>query len=106
MKKANAMGKDVLTLEMIADTVKPIAAKYQVEAIYLFGSYAREEATAESDLDFLVFGGKAFRKTLIFALAEDLREAFNKAVDVFEIDEVERDSLFYDIIMRERKLVA
>lgn len=100
------MGKDVLTLEMIADTVKPIAAKYQVEAIYLFGSYAREEATAESDLDFLVFGGESFRKTLIFALAEDLREAFNKAVDVFEIDEVERDSLFYDTIMRERKLVA
>lgn len=100
------MSKDVLTLEMIADTVKPIAAKYQVEAIYLFGSYAREEATAESDLDFLVFGGESFRKTLIFALAEDLREAFNKAVDVFEIDEVERDSLFYDTIMRERKLVA
>ncbi len=100
------MGKDVLTLEMIADTVKPIAAKYQVEAIYLFGSYAREEATAESDLDFLVFGGESFRKTLIFALAEDLREAFDKAVDVFEIDEVERDSLFYDTIMRERKPVA
>lgn len=100
------MGKDVLTLEMIADTVKPIAAKYQVEAIYLFGSYAREEATAESDLDFLVFGGESFRKTLIFALAEDLREAFDKAVDVFEFDEVERDSLFYDTIMRERKPVA
>ena len=100
------MGKDVLTLEMIADTVKPIAAKYQVEAIYLFGSYAREEATAESDLDFLVFGGESFRNTLIFALAEDLREAFDKAVDVFEIDEVERDSLFYDTIMRERKPVA
>ena len=100
------MSKDVLTLEMIADTVKPIAAKYQVEAIYLFGSYAREEATAESDLDFLVFGGESFRKTLIFALAEDLREAFDKAVDVFEIDEVERDSLFYDTIMRERKPVA
>ena len=57
-------------------------------------------------MDFLVFGGESFRKTLIFALAEDLREAFNKAVDVFEIDEVERDSLFYDTIMRERKLVA
>mgnify|MGYP002678366378 CR=1 FL=1 len=100
------MSKGVLTLEMIADTVKPIAAKYQVEAIYLFGSYAREEATAESDLDFLVFGGESFRKTLIFALAEDLREAFNKAVDVFEITEVNRDSVFYDTIMRERKLVA
>ena len=100
------MRKDVLTLDMIADIVKPIATKYQVEAIYLFGSYARGEATAESDLDFLVIGGDSFRKTMIFALAEDLREAFEKTVDVFEIHEVNQDSLFYDMIMRERRLVA
>lgn len=100
------MSNDILTLEKIAEIVKPIAEKYQVEAIYLFGSYARGEATAESDLDFLVFGGERFKKTFIFALAEDLREAFQKAVDVFEIHEVNRDSMFYDTIMKERRLVA
>ena len=52
------MSNDILTLERIAEIVKPVAEKYQVEAIYLFGSYARGEATAESDLDFLVFGGE------------------------------------------------
>lgn len=100
------MRKDVLTLEKIAEIVKPIAVKYQIEEIYLFGSYARGEATADSDLDFLVFGGDSFKKTLIFALAEELREAFQKAVDVFEIHEVNQDSTFYDTIMRERRLVA
>lgn len=100
------MRKDVLTLEKIAEIVKPIAMKYQVEEIYLFGSYAWGEATEESDLDFLVFGGDSFKKTLIFALAEELREAFQKAVDVFEIHEVNQDSTFYDTIMRERRLVA
>ena len=100
------MKKEILSLEMIAEIVKPIAIKYQVEAIYLFGSYARGEATADSDLDFLVFGGDLFKKTLIFALAEELRVAFQKPIDVFEIHEVNQDSAFYDTIMKERMLVA
>lgn len=39
--------------------------KYQVKEIYLFGSYARGEADAQSDLDFLIFGGDGFRLTEI-----------------------------------------
>ena len=100
------MEKGVFTLEMITEIVKPIALKYDVEAIYLFGSYARGEATADSDLDFLVFGGNSFKKTLIFALSEELREAFERAVDVFEIHEINKESSFYDTIMKERRLVA
>ena len=48
----------VFSLDDIKEMVKPIAEKYRVEAIYLFGSYARGEADEESDLDFLVFGGE------------------------------------------------
>lgn len=101
------MRKDnILTLEEISEVIKPIASKYQVNAIYLFGSYARGEATCDSDLDFLVFGGNQFKLTMIFALAEDLRNAFEKDVDVFEIHEVNRESTFYQNIMKERLLVA
>ena len=57
-------------------------------------------------MDFLVFGGKDFKLTMIFALAEDLRESFNKNVDVFEINEINTDSDFYNNIMKERLLVA
>lgn len=100
------MSEAVLSLNKIKEIVKPIASKYQVKEIYLFGSYARGEATDESDLDFLVFGGENFKLTMIFSLAEELREAFQKNVDVFEIHEVNQQSVFYDTIMKERLLVA
>lgn len=100
------MKNNILTFENIAGTVKPLAEKYGIDEIYLFGSYARDEATPESDLDFLVFGGKNFKLTLIFAFAEDLRKNFQKDVDVFEINEVNKGSDFYNNIMKERRLIA
>ncbi|MGN1340909.1 MAG: nucleotidyltransferase family protein [Oscillospiraceae bacterium] len=100
------MSEAVLSLNRIKEIVKPIAVKYRVKEIYLFGSYARGEATDESDLDFLVFGGENFKLTMIFSLAEELREAFQKNVDVFEIHEVNQQSVFYNTIMKERLLVA
>ena len=100
------MNKEIFTFENITNLVPPIAKKYGVKKIYLFGSYARGEATENSDLDFLVFGGDNFKLTLIFALAEDLRKALQKDVDVFEINEINKDSNFYHTIMKERLLVA
>lgn len=96
----------IYTIEEIKDVVAPIANKYNVQSIYLFGSYARREATEDSDLDFLVFGGENFKLTNIFALAEDLRLAFQRQVDVFEISEINTDSDFYSTIMNERLNVA
>lgn len=100
------MNNNVFTIKDIINAVKPIAEKYGVKEIYLFGSYARGEADENSDLDFLVFGGENFKLTMIFALAEELREVLKKDVDVFEINEINKDSDFYNTIMKERLLVA
>ncbi len=100
------MNNHIFTIRDIEDLVKPIAEKYKVEEIYLFGSYARGEADESSDLDFLVFGGDNFKLTMIFSLAEDLRKVLKKNVDVFEINEINKDSDFYRVIMKERLLVA
>ena len=96
----------VFTIKDIVRLVKPVAEKYGVKAVYLFGSYARGEADEDSDLDFLVFGGENFKLTMIFALAEDLRDILKKNVDVFEISEINKDSDFYTTIMKERLFVA
>ncbi len=100
------MKNKVFTIENIIGLVKPIAEKYHVDQIYLFGSYARGEAGIDSDLDFLVYGGERFKLTMIFALAEELREVLKKNVDVFEIHEINQNSEFYNTIMKERLLVA
>lgn len=100
------MNDKVFTLKDIASLVKPVVKKYGIKELYLFGSYARGEADKDSDLDFLVFGGDNFKLTMVFALAEELREVLKKDVDVFEINEINRDSEFYNTIMKERLLVA
>lgn len=100
------MNDKIFTIKDIEVLVKPIAEKYKVKAIYLFGSYARGEADENSDLDFLVFGGENFKLTLIFSLAEELRMILKKDVDVFEINEINMDSNFYNQIMKERMLIA
>ena len=100
------MNNNVFTLTDIANLIKPIVRKYGVKEIYLFGSYARGDADEDSDLDFLVFGGENFKLTMIFALPEELRETLKKNVDVFEINEINKDSDFYNTIMRERLFVA
>ena len=100
------MSDAVLTIETIINLVKPIAKKYHVDRIYLFGSYARGEAEIDSDLDFLVYGGNQFKPAMIFALAEELREVLDKKADAFEIHEINQDSEFYNTIMKERLLIV
>lgn len=100
------MDKQIFSLEYIARQIKPLAEKYRVQEIYLFGSYARGEADENSDLDFLVYGGEKFKRTMIFALAEELRELLKKKVDVFEIHELNQESDFYKTVMKEKVLVA
>ena len=42
------------SVEEIKRRVTPVAQKYHLTAVYLFGSYARGDATAGSDVDLLV----------------------------------------------------
>ena len=43
----------VFTIEDIKKRVIPIVIKYGINTFSLFGSYARGEATEDSDLDFV-----------------------------------------------------
>ena len=90
----------------IENTIKALLVRYNAEYALLFGSYARGEETPDSEIDVVVFGGDNFKKSNIFAFAEELREALGKDADVFEISEVNRDTPFYDNLMKEGVKIA
>jgi predicted nucleotidyltransferase len=71
----------IYSLEEIKRIVAPIAVKYDVDRVFLFGSYARGEADGSSDLDFVIDKGRI--AGLRFAgMLGDLQERFNKNVDL------------------------
>ena len=73
----------IYTLDEIRRIITPIAQKYNLSAVYLFGSYARGTAREDSDLDLLVdlSGQKNLLRTFTF-LYDDLTEAFQKPIDL------------------------
>jgi addiction module RelB/DinJ family antitoxin len=71
------------TLREIKDIVKPIADKYDVKELYLFGSYARGEASEDSDMDFVVENENTKAMGLgLLEMAEELENAFKVNVDL------------------------
>lgn len=70
----------IYTLDEIKKRILPVIEKYSIPAMYLFGSYARGEATEDSDLDFLLdTTGTGLTSLLsLGALYCDLEEAFQK----------------------------
>jgi len=54
----------------------------------------------------VVVGGENFRAKDIFTFGEELRQLTQKNVDVFELREINKDTVFYDNIMREGVRIA
>lgn len=96
----------VLSLDEIRNIVKALLQKYRAEYALLFGSYARGEATPDSDIDIIIVGGENFTPRNIFALAEDLREMSGRDADVFELREINHGSPFYESVMKEGVKIA
>ena len=96
----------MITRTDIENSIKILLVRYHAEYALLFGSYARGEETPDSDVDGLVFGGEHFKKSNIFAFAEELRQMTGKNADVFEICEVDTATPFYDNVMKEGIKIA
>jgi predicted nucleotidyltransferase len=90
----------------IEKLIKMLLLKYNAEYAILFGSYARGDATEDSDIDVIVVGGANFRARDIFAFGEELRLLTQKDVDAFEIREVNKNTEFYNNVLREGVRIA
>lgn len=72
----------IYALDEIRAIVNPIMRDYGVSRAYLFGSYARGEATGQSDIDLRIDGGKIKSMFGLGALYHELTEALKKPVDL------------------------
>ncbi|MDR0903050.1 MAG: nucleotidyltransferase domain-containing protein [Ruminococcus sp.] len=74
----------IYTIEELRERVRPVAEKYGLPAVYLFGSYARGEATEESDVDLLVgMDGSIIKdRTTRYEMYCDFDDAIGKRTDV------------------------
>ncbi|MDR2832240.1 MAG: nucleotidyltransferase domain-containing protein [Streptococcaceae bacterium] len=87
----------IYTIEEIREIVRPIANKYGIKRVYLFGSYARGEANENSDIDILVdvAGSEIATHMADFGdVLEDLTVALKKEVDLITVQSIERDKRF------------
>ncbi len=82
------MNKKVYTIEEIKDKAKQIFVnKDYIDKVYLFGSYAKNTANPDSDLDFVVLTNASVGMKL-YALYDDINEIFRKKSDILTEKEV------------------
>ena len=97
------MSEKIYTLDEIKAIAHPIAARYGIAALYLFGSYARGEATPHSDLDFRVDRGDLVDMLELGGLFSDLEDSFDKNLDVLTTQML--SPAFLNSIRREEVLI-
>ena len=101
------MKSETYSVEEIREIIAPIAALHGVDRVYLFGSYARGEATAQSDIDLCVDAAAIRGMFAMGSLYADLEEALHKQLDIVTEKSLKYnpDAGFVENMKRDRVLI-
>ena len=88
------------TIDEIKTKVRPIAIRYDVDELSLFGSYARGDADEKSDLDFLVPKGSMKGLLSYCGMIAELEDTFHCRVDLV-VKSAIRDEKFLEEVDRD-----
>ncbi|MCM1299508.1 MAG: nucleotidyltransferase domain-containing protein [Firmicutes bacterium] len=97
------MNDKVYSIEEIQSCVSPIAMRYGVERVYLFGSYARGCATVDSDIDLRIDKGTLRGLFALSGMRLDICDALSKDVDLLTTNSL--DENFRSKIQRDEVLI-
>jgi predicted nucleotidyltransferase len=84
------VNSEIFDLAEIQNRLSPVFQANNVKSAILFGSYAKGEATPQSDVDILVDSG--LRGLEFMGLVEYVYEALEKNVDLIDVHYVEKGS--------------
>lgn len=99
------MTDKIYTLEEIKAIITPIAQRYNMKEVYLFGSYARGEATEKSDIDLVMDFSDTITLFTYAEIIEELEKLFGKKVDIVSHNSAS-PRLLYQIIDEEILMYA
>ena len=94
------MSEKIYTIEEIKEILLKVLNDMPVYSVILFGSYAKNCATKNSDLDFIIDTKENLKGFKLFSLITKIEEAFNKEVDAFEKSEIIENSKIDNEIKR------
>ena len=86
------MSTHIYTIEEIKEILSKILQNSPVCKVILFGSYAKQQANKQSDLDLIIDTKGALRGFDLLELIYSIEQSFKKQVDVFEKYEIIENS--------------
>jgi predicted nucleotidyltransferase len=89
----------ILSIHQIQTICQTVFSKHIVHYCYLFGSYSRNEAREDSDVDLLISSSE--QGLGFFGLAEELREALKKKVDLLDVAQLTNNPTLTDNILKD-----
>ena len=81
----NDLDSGILTIKQIKDRIKELMKIHQIQDVYLFGSYARGEATRGSDVDLYCSRGDIVSLYDEVDFVQALEKSLGKKVDLVTI---------------------
>ena len=96
------MNDKIYSIEEIKNRISPIAMRYGVERVYLFGSYAKGCATVKSDIDLRIDKGALKGLFALSGMRLDICDVLSKDVDLLttnSLDEKFRNRIREDEVL-------
>lgn len=86
------MSEKVYTIHEIKTILAEILKNLPVYRVILFGSYAKNTATGNSDLDLVIDTRETLMGFKLYSLITKIEEVFQKEIDAFEQTEIIENS--------------
>ena len=103
----------VYTMDELMKKVKPIAEKHELNTVYIFGSYARNEADENSDVDIMINreGSKIRSLWDMGGLYNDIKEELEKEFDLITEESLQQDDVknrtpwFFETVHKDKVMI-